>query len=816
MNIDDAYANFETIFSNKSTIIDNIETEADTRFQLIDEIIVHVLGWDKTSIKTESHIENGYIDYLLQDNSNNKVIIEAKNLNNNIWDLRDKSFNVYKISGPTLKKAYSGMEQARNYAIAKSVCIAILTNGNTWIAFLGNRTDGVSWSEGKAIVFPTLQAVKDNFARFYEYFSKSGVLNSNLIAQIGREEKGRIVLTEKLKPAYSKNPVFVKKTDLSKDIEKVFEAFFDKITDEDNTEMLEKCFVESKESKEADDVLKNISENLISGIEEIDNTSSSNQLSREIEESIKTTKGRTVILIGNKGSGKTTFISRFFSIVLEPRLKKQCLILKLDVGISTGNVHDIANWLTQKLLEELEHKLFSANGGAPTFDELKGIFASDYHKLKIGEYKYLYDQNEVDFNIKFGEIIREKKKDSFNYLIQLLRHVVNARKLMPCIIFDNLDHHEKILQDKVFQYSQAIRNDVLSFTICPITDQTIWLHSKTGALQSFVTTALYLPSPPTKEIIKHRLDFIQYKLDCSTSTNNREYFLKKGIRLTIKDLNAFVCCLNESFIQTEFVSKKIGQLSNFAVRKSLVLMKEVMTSPLISVDDLFSNYYSTGRINVVPGKFDKAIIVGNYNYFNQEKNNYILNLFETNPDDYHTPLLRLRILSYLKGKEELLRRNNQDIYQDVSEIISFFELLNINVNLIKATLQQFINYGLIESIDSSVKDIGIINRIKILPSAKAHYNLIMKSKEYISQMAIRTPIIEGEYLNAIVSIMNNNNKLKFEDWKKIINIFTDYCIEQDKKYVTIPNSDEYKHQADLISKFLKHWGSSIKQKYKGP
>ena len=810
MNIDDAYVNFEKLFSNISTIVNSIDTEADTRFKLIDEIIVDVLGWEKTSIKTEAHIENGYIDYLIQDNCRNKLIIEAKNINNDIWDLIDKSFNVYKISGPALKKAYSGMEQARNYAINKSICISVLTNGNTWIAFLGNRTDGINWYDGKAIVFPNLQSIKDNFAKFYEFFSKQGVLNSNLIAEIGREEKGKIILTEKLKSAYSRNPIFVQKTALSRDIEKIFEAFFDKITDEENTEMLEKCFVESKESKEADDVLKNISENLISNIEEINNTSSSNQLSQEIEESIKTTKGRTVILIGNKGSGKTTFISRFFSLVLEPRLKKQCLILKLDVGISTCNIHDISNWLTYRLLEELEHELFASNGGAPTFDELKGIFASDYHKLKIGEYKYLYDKNEAEFNIKFGEIIREKKKNAFDYLIQLLKHIVNGRRLMPCIIFDNLDHHDKTLQDIVFQYSQAIRSAVLSFTICPITDQTIWLHSKTGALQSFVTTALYLPSPPTKDIIQHRINFIQDKLDYSKNTNYHDYFLKKGIRLNIKDLDTFVYCLNESFINTDFISRRIGQLSNFAVRKSLVLMKEVMTSPLISIDDLFNNYYTTNKVNIVPEKFDKAIIVGNYNFFNQEKNNYILNMFETNPEDYQSPLLRLRILTYLKGKEELLRRNNQDIYQDIFEIISFFELLNINVNLVKETLQQFINYGLIESIDSSVKDINIINSIKILPSAKAHVDLVMNSRAYLSQMAIRTPIIKGKHLTDLSYTINDKGKLTFDDWEYIIKTFINYCIEQDNKHITIPNSVEYKHQADLISRLLNRWNNSIK------
>ena len=36
-----------------------------------------------------------------------------------------------------------------------------------------------------------------------------------------------------------------------------------------------------------------------------------------------------------------------------------------------------------------------------------------------------------------------------------------------------------------------------------------------------------------------------------------DYFLAKGIRLSIADLNAFAACIDEIFVQTEYISKII-------------------------------------------------------------------------------------------------------------------------------------------------------------------------------------------------------------------------------------------------------------------
>ena len=56
----------------------NIETEQDARFQVVNRVLTEVLGWPFDAIKTEPHVESGYIDYLLLDGQRCRLVVEAK------------------------------------------------------------------------------------------------------------------------------------------------------------------------------------------------------------------------------------------------------------------------------------------------------------------------------------------------------------------------------------------------------------------------------------------------------------------------------------------------------------------------------------------------------------------------------------------------------------------------------------------------------------------------------------------------------------------------------------------------------------------
>ena len=126
-------------------------TEADTRANLIDRILTEVCAWPAGSIKRESHVESGYIDYSLVLRNRPHVVVEAKKEGVPfVFPLNHKQ-RTYKINGALLTEAEikKAITQVRTYCIDEGIRYAIATNGYAWIIFRAIRED-MAWRDGHA------------------------------------------------------------------------------------------------------------------------------------------------------------------------------------------------------------------------------------------------------------------------------------------------------------------------------------------------------------------------------------------------------------------------------------------------------------------------------------------------------------------------------------------------------------------------------------------------------------------------------------------------------------------------------------------
>jgi predicted type IV restriction endonuclease len=192
MNIDEAKRAFDELKEEWLRTIDTVETEQDTRFQIIDLLLTKVLGWNRSDIKTEKHTDTGYTDYLVHTEGRARFVIEAKKVSKLLIDTRNPRMSYYQIDGAALKSASDGIAQARNYCIEMGVSYAVLTTGVEWIGFRAIRTDGKPPGEGKAAVFPSLDSISNNFAVFFDLFSKYRILNQLYRVRINEAEGMKI------------------------------------------------------------------------------------------------------------------------------------------------------------------------------------------------------------------------------------------------------------------------------------------------------------------------------------------------------------------------------------------------------------------------------------------------------------------------------------------------------------------------------------------------------------------------------------------------------------------------------------------------
>ncbi len=313
-SIDTAFARLERLLEEVEQFAATLFTESDSRIKIIDTILIEVLGWHKGDIFTEERAGQGYLDYKLAIDGLAKVIVEAKR-DARVFELAKRECGaVYKLSGPVFRNSdiQEGIAQAIHYSAYKGTELACVTNGREWIVFRSNRVgDGVDTLEGMAFVFPSLKCVRDRFALFFDLLAKHRVRNL-VFKGLVQEAEGRIIrhpeFERRLRPQESSR--FLKQPEIAAALDRIMTSFFQRLSDDHDKEMLEVCFVETKESRAAEQRLLRLAEDLVGHIQALD-TGSGKQLSALLDRAQMSQLNQFILIVGTKGAGKSTFIQRF-------------------------------------------------------------------------------------------------------------------------------------------------------------------------------------------------------------------------------------------------------------------------------------------------------------------------------------------------------------------------------------------------------------------------------------------------------------------------------------------------------------------------
>ena len=321
--LDEALTNFNRVQSDVSDNDQNIITEEDTKFQIISRILVESLGWQHAAIQAEQRHDNGFSDYVINDLEKPRLLLEAKRVGLlNIKVANQNQSRTLKLNGPALSNARSGIVQATSYASPHGIPIAVLTDGLTWIIFKPHVT-GEHFLDKEAFVFPSLFAIKADFSIYFDLLSKDSIREKRHTLLFDRVHNPRILVTRPLTAAIGDSEINrLRKSDIAFDLDRVFDTFFSRMRGEQDPDLLIECFVETRESRIADFSLEKMTRQVLGNVAP-ENQDVDQQLSQFIGQTVQQDEGESVFIIGPTGSGKTTFLERFFKKTLPPHIRRK-------------------------------------------------------------------------------------------------------------------------------------------------------------------------------------------------------------------------------------------------------------------------------------------------------------------------------------------------------------------------------------------------------------------------------------------------------------------------------------------------------------
>lgn len=787
--IDARFKKFCTILNEINDYSNTIFSEQDSRIKIIDRILIEVLGWPFENIMTEPKAGKGYIDYALKIGNSYRFVLEAKRDGKNFEFDKNYSARAFKLNGPVFKSDYAkdGIDQAIYYCAYKGAELACLSNGREWVIFRGNRLgDGKEMMEGYGFIFSSLDSIKDNFKLFYDLLSFEDVSNFKYRAMF-TEVEGQIVRTKLFRQSlFTSDQIrLMSKTDYGSDFEKVMNLLFKRLSGQEDPEFIKKCFVHTEESEVAKGKLEKISKDLIESVRKI-KSKEGEELTKLISQVKETQKQAFVIIVGGKGSGKSTFIDIFFQDVLSNDLKDDCILVKIDLKQSEGNENTVLDWLNIKLLEEAEKTVFN---GAPSASEIQGMFYDEYVRRRKA-FEELYNSNKSQFKIEFANHIEEiRTKNPAEYIKRIIRSITTSRKKVPCIVIDNTDHFSIEFQEKVVQYAMSIYEQEICLIIMPITDRTSWQMSKQGALQSFEDIEiLYLPTPPPKKIIEKRITFLQEKIE-EEKTKGTEYIFGSSIKLKIEDLKGFVYYLQSVFLKNFKVATWIGNLGNLDIRRCLKISRNLIASPHLDLTDLIKVYVGNPKDTrlIKDHKVLNGLIKDKYTLFSGEQHEFVKNIYSLTDEIDSSPLLCLRILQLLIDNQD--KNESLKSYLKITQILSYFSGMGYDNQVVLRYLDLMLKSGMSNSYDPTIIDIENAKSIEISPNGKQHYYWGLYDDNYLQAMLDVCPIRDENSFKEI-------KELRFSSslWSLKSIEFVKYLITQDKLFTSIPDHESYDGQ----------------------
>ena len=403
-----------------------------------------------------------------------------------------------------------------------------------------------------------------------------------------------------------------------------------------------------------------------------------------------------MLIIGNVGSGKTTFVRWFKWKYLEVNysgLSSKCDWIFMDMNHSPNSKSEIYKWIKQQLLKGIKENHKDIAFGDINF--IFHIFRNEIKEFEEGIGQLLKD-DEKQYNKELYDMLKAKTDDCEIMLVAILNYLRGDRGLIPIVVLDNCDKRDRETQLLMFEVAQWLRNEFKCIVVMPMRDSTYDLYKDDKPLDTVIKDLVFRIDPPDLlKVLQARLEYISR----ISSHDVREYNLQNGMRVGIKsdELVDYYKSIMVAIRKSDMIRNIFYRLSDRNTRKGIEIFENFCKSGHISADDIFQIRATDGICKIPSHKFLNAILRKDRRYYNGEESNFI-NLFASNyNDDFPDPFVRIDLLYWLnKNKNKNGPSGNPGLFR-YNDIVHHMDMLGHKVTVVNREINYLLGKGLLYS-----------------------------------------------------------------------------------------------------------------------
>lgn len=666
-------SDFETGRSNLEKLIawysdkKGQRNEATTRFQLIDRLLFECLGWGRDDVILEEPHGGEYTDYTFLA-PRRVLIVEAKKEGDYFELPAGKTRSVYSL--PSLLRDYSNLraaiEQATHYCQTRGVPFGTVINGHQVVAFVATRGDGLPPLEGNAVVFPSLEFMLENFVDLWQALSKPGIeqkkLLYKLISDVLPELPPKLSATLPFYPGVKSRNIF--QTDLQTLSELIIEDLVR--SNELRKRFLEECYSRSGALSRYALVSRTILQTRYAALFAPENQGPTTvpAVDKEgisAELLAESLSRRPIILIGDVGVGKTTFIRHLIHVEAAP-LFENAITIYINLGSQATLTADLRNFLIDEASRQLRDDY-----GVDIYERnfVRGVYHGELERFSRGIYSDLRESNPDLYKLKEIEFLDERLRNKEEHLKQVLHHIAKGRKKQVVMFMDNADQRDETIQQQAFLISQEIAEHWRPVTIfVAIRPETFYRSLKIGALSGYHPKAFTISPPRIDRVIEKRLTFA-LKI---TSGEIPIESVTGGIEVRLKNLEQIIKVFLQSLEYNDDIAESLDNIAGGNVRLALDLVRGFLGSGHVDTEKIVRAYSDRGSYYIPIHEFLRAVIYGDAADYDPEQSP-IANLFDVSSADPKEHFLLPLIIGLLNSS------SGPDVEEGFVETAAVYERL---------------------------------------------------------------------------------------------------------------------------------------------
>jgi GTPase SAR1 family protein len=620
--------------------------EAETRFQIIDRLIVDCLGWSSEVVRLERPQGRSYADYEL--GLPRTAIWEAKR-ENRTFDLPANPTAKTIVDLPSILalggEAAEAIQQVQAYCSSRGVEIGVATNGHQVIAFLATRGDGVAPLDGRCFLINGYDQISNYFPQFWQLLSPNGIAEHRLkrILLVGEDR----AVPPKLSSYLLNYPQYRYPSDLQTSLRTVSELLLIDVADQPEIErqFYEECYCESGALSQHAMVSKQILTaryaSLFSPAEQSPALTPVNSgpgkpiLTPEIM--AEAISQRPIVLIGDVGVGKTSFL-KHLSYVSAFEEFQGALYIYIDLG-SQGA---LAPRLNEFVLNEIETQLYIKYGiDVMESGFVRAVYHGELARFQRGIYGALRVEEPSRYNEQLLLLLKDKTEQRDRHLRESIGHLALGRKKQTIIVLDNADQRDYDIQQEAFVIAQNLAKDWRAAVFIALRPQTFYHSKQSGALTGYPHRIFTIAPPRVDVVVERRLTFA-----LRLATGRIQLQRLKNVQLNLSNIAIFIEALLYSLKQNEELLEFLSNITGGNIRSLIEFVTRFIGSANVDAKKIIEIMVEQHYYLVPVHEFWKAALLGEFSYYDPISS-LALNVFDlvnANPTEH---FLLPMILGYL-------------------------------------------------------------------------------------------------------------------------------------------------------------------------